>query len=677
MKQYAIPSITKERFQNPLTIENKGDLPEEECRINGDPFVLKYNGEYFCYSTGKKNVNILHSQDLIHFEHLGGCLLDEGRYDFWAPCVIYLNGKFYMYYSSNPQGINDDHAHCLRVAAADTPYGPFIFQKQLLDLFSIDPHAVKSETGDLIMFYSANNYSGTDRNFAGTIILVDEMTDPFTLAGSPRPAVMPSMKEEMFMENRFGDGRDWYTIEGAFYIKKRETEYLMYSANAFTDPSYFIGYASTKSSPGLSGNKWNKYPNDMDYDPLICQNDKVMGTGHNSVVKAPNNVDEWIVYHGNDKKGSASEIPSNREMRIDPILFGKNRMYTVAPSSDWMDAPMQPSYKNLCRNGLKNEIFEAGDWSTDWEGLHQKKRNTIARCHIKDIKAENYIFEVSLRWQAIHIGGRYGAYAAYQDNCNNVQVIINEGEKTIELYSVQNGCGMLISSARLERDFKFDVFHKLTIKRTAALFLIYMDDVFYMKGKCSIRESSVGLITYYTGADYASLEVTEYLELNKENAQEFAGQTKACKDTPEKNWIISGDEITGYAIDSDRLLIMQEKTRYRFSANLEQLVRKKSLYSGVYAAYFDEDNYIAVVLNVLERKTAIRSCECGIIKEQLIDTEDFESNTSITVMRYDNRLIIMLGAITVFDEEIWSKECCCGLYAELRTKFSGIEFLVI
>jgi hypothetical protein len=500
------------------------------------------------------------------------------------------------------------------------------------------------------------------------------MMDPYTLVKDPKPVILPSIKEEMFMENRFGDGRDWYTIEGAFYLQKGDREYLMYSANAFTNPSYFIGYSRAEKASGLSNCSWSKYPNNTDYDPLICQNDKIMGTGHNSVVKAPNNVDDWIVYHGKERENHKKELPTNREMRIDPIIYGIKQLYTIAPSSELQDAPSEPLYRNLYKDEAGKEVFVSGNWNLCGGGLCQDNKNIISNAYLKDISTENYILEVNTRWHAYHLGGRYGMFAAYYDNQNNVQVILNEGEHTVELYAILNGCQTQVISVKLEKEFDFAVYHKLTIKRTAKQFLLYVDDLYRVEGVYSIGKSTVGLISYYTGTDYASLELTEYLELNKENVAEFATQLLSDGNTLEKNWVITEEGIVGYSIDSKNLFINQKKSRYRFSVNLEQQLKKQNAYSGIYAAYYDETNYIALLLDPADKKITVKTSRNGVVSATTTASDEAELNT-ITVKRYDNKIIILVGTATILKDVIDLGDCHCGFYAETRTLFSGIELL--
>ena len=67
-----------------------------------DPFVLKFRGEYFAYCTGDApdgNVfGILRSRDLVKWEYVGSAMepLASRPPFYWAPEVIYDNGKFYF-----------------------------------------------------------------------------------------------------------------------------------------------------------------------------------------------------------------------------------------------------------------------------------------------------------------------------------------------------------------------------------------------------------------------------------------------------------------------------------------------------------------------------------------------------------------------------------------------------
>src|SRR5690606_5730947 len=70
-----------------------------------DPFALKYLDQYWCYCTGfwhdGRCFGVLHSPNLVDWRELGGAMapLDDVSNCYWAPEVVYDNGRFLMYYS--------------------------------------------------------------------------------------------------------------------------------------------------------------------------------------------------------------------------------------------------------------------------------------------------------------------------------------------------------------------------------------------------------------------------------------------------------------------------------------------------------------------------------------------------------------------------------------------------
>lgn len=91
-----------------------------------DPYILEANGKYYIYATGAEGVNVYRSDDLFGgYEYLGITGMVEGRKQYWAPSVIELDGKFYMYVSCMPEKATDAHEEAMFVMTADKPEGPF------------------------------------------------------------------------------------------------------------------------------------------------------------------------------------------------------------------------------------------------------------------------------------------------------------------------------------------------------------------------------------------------------------------------------------------------------------------------------------------------------------------------------------------------------------------------
>lgn len=266
-------------------------------RAQPDPYILKADdGFYYLYVSGADNAGIYRAASPEgEWDYCGGAFDEEGFYEYWAPCVVCEGGVYYMYYSSVPQGCEDMHEQAIKVATSTRPDGGFVYRKTLLAPFSIDAHVVKSG-GDYYIFYSRNDY---EAERAGTYIVVDKLRDLFTAEGNPVSVVLPTLDEEIFMRDRFRKGQDWHTIEGAFYFRKGDDHYLMYSGNSYQSKYYFIGYAYAHGAQeDLRRLHFRKMPDEHTYAPLVCRSAEETGTGHNSLLEEDGVY--TIVYHGRD-----------------------------------------------------------------------------------------------------------------------------------------------------------------------------------------------------------------------------------------------------------------------------------------------------------------------------------------------------------------------------------------
>lgn len=295
---------------------------EGEPKAQPDPYIICHDGKFYIYSTDIDGVNVYSADSLDNWQYLGYALKQEGYKEFWAPCVIFLHGVFYMYYSSFPCGGDDVHKQQIKVATSKSPEGPFKYVKDLLEPFTIDPHVVQTESG-LYMFYSLNDYSAER---PGTYIALDKMTDPLTMEGKPATVVVPTLDEEIFCRNRFKAGEHWHTIEGAFYFYREGWHYLMYSGNSYLSPDYFIGYSAAKGEYGdLRDIPFKKMPDDLTYAPVLRQTDFVEGMGHNSVLVLEDGC--YIVHHGRFL-GERKKEHDTRTFFISP-LSAKDGVLTV------------------------------------------------------------------------------------------------------------------------------------------------------------------------------------------------------------------------------------------------------------------------------------------------------------------------------------------------------------
>ncbi len=274
------------------------EINKEKYIGQADPFILESGGRFYIYTTGKDGIYAYSSDELLSGWKFEGRVFHYDNptvHDYWAPSVIELDGTFYMYNSFEYYDDVPDkggHHQAMFVSSSKNPLGPFENAKQLLHPFSIDSHVVKNENG-LFIFYSTNTFEGSR---IGTYIVVDRLLDPETVEGKPVPVVTASIDEEIYCRDRYEKGIHWHTIEGAFYFREGDWQYVMYSGACYENEKYFIGYARAKTDEtDLTKIRFEKYPDDKTYAPVLNSNEWEEGTGHHSMIKHKG---EWYaIYH--------------------------------------------------------------------------------------------------------------------------------------------------------------------------------------------------------------------------------------------------------------------------------------------------------------------------------------------------------------------------------------------
>jgi arabinan endo-1,5-alpha-L-arabinosidase len=295
-----------------------------------DPFVLRTEDRYVAYGTGSavegRVFEILVSPDLVTWTSAGGALLPlppEHGTDYWAPEVAEAEGRFWMYYS-----VGHGHAaHHLRVAAADTPLGPFVDAGVNLtpdERFAIDPHPFRDRDGSWYLYYARDVLEGER---VGTSLAVAPMPSMTSLAGRGRSVLAPSADWQIFERQRSMYGRvyDWHTLEGPTVRAHDGAYYCVYSGGSFLGEGYGVAWARADSPLG----PWTE-PADGSNRLLATVPGHVRGPGHNSIVTTFGGSDV-LVYHAWDEAGE------KRQMCIDPLLWQADGPTTPGPS--WTEQP--------------------------------------------------------------------------------------------------------------------------------------------------------------------------------------------------------------------------------------------------------------------------------------------------------------------------------------------------
>jgi GH43 family beta-xylosidase len=377
-----------------------------------DPFVLKYRGEYWAYCTGRwhdgRCFGVLRSRDLVAWQPVAGAmepLPDErlgeagvSAIHYWAPEVTYDNGRFYMYYSVG----NEAHMQ-IRVAVAEHPAGPFADSGRRLtsEPFAIDAHVFVDDDGRRYLFY-ATDY--LDHSHVGTGTARDLLIDPYTLAGHPTPVTRPRYDWHVYDPQRAEKGGvRWHTIEGSFVLKRKGRYYQMFSGGNWQNVSYGVSYAvsDTIDTPA----EWTQTADGEQTLPILrTLPGQVIGPGHNSVVRGPDNQQLFCVYHR-----WAGEV---RALAIDPLDWAGARMLVLGPSNQPRPAPLGPTCADFFDAARADGLgpgwrCAGGRWLVMEGAAHQTSADGAALAE-RDTLAESFVAEVSLRASGDPGAVRYG-----------------------------------------------------------------------------------------------------------------------------------------------------------------------------------------------------------------------------------------------------------------------------
>ena len=477
-----------------------------------DPFVLKYNGEYYAYGTvpiGRCAIPVLHSTDLIEWRRVGNALEPFAReFDcFWAPEVAYDNGTFFMFYSA---GGREGEGHQIRVATAEHPTGPFRDEETILapdDPFSIDAHPFRDEDGQWYLFYCHDFLEGER---PGTGIVVDRLLDMRSLAGERRVVVRAHADWNLFQRQRHWYNRvwDWYTIEGAFVTKHADRYYCFYSGGAWKEPNYGIGCVVADQPAGPYRIESSRsFP-----EVLRTVPGRVVGPGHCAVALAPDNLHPYLIYHAWDVKHTA------RLMRMDALVWTAAGPVCKGPTTSPQPAPPLPFFRDLFGGPSLDEHswrVQGGAWRTEGSQAiqedHEAQQAALLFTGMPPRTA--YLLEVNLRRLGTSAASEtYGLYVCYEDPDNFVELsLANEPPELIWRCVVHGDeverrvLGLPAQGSR----FQPRSYHQLLVRRQGGQASVWVDRVLAGANLPVLATANhVGLFTRNASAAFAGVSLT-------------------------------------------------------------------------------------------------------------------------------------------------------------------------
>ena len=303
-------SASAEDYKNPIAVQNAQGVKMDAA----DPFVMRFNGKYYLYTTGAEEIRVYESEDLVHWAFKGHCTQDgEGRIAY-APEVFYWRGAFYMITSPRGQG------HY--IMRSDSPLGPF---RRVTGNFgySIDGSLFAADNGKLYMLNLPGNKS------IG-VVEIDENT--MTPKG---------------VNKATGVTLNHWT-EGPGMIRRGEWTYLTFTGNHYLSTGYRVAWASRK------GDALGRYTQPKDHTLMINSvfKDPFTGLGHSANFYGPDLDSIYTSYHCHAPEQTGGGLV--RWYNLDRLLTNGGWLYTTGPSDTAMPVPNQPDAQGDAQGDLRD-----------------------------------------------------------------------------------------------------------------------------------------------------------------------------------------------------------------------------------------------------------------------------------------------------------------------------------
>lgn len=504
-----------------------------------DPYVFKFCGEYWAICTGYWHdggvFGLLHSRDLVHWKDYGSAVnpppFDQPCY--WAPEIFYDNGKFYLYYS-----VGNEEDMEIRVAVADHPAGKYVDSGYRLthQKFAIDAHVFVDEDNSRWLFYATDFLEHTH---IGTGTVRDRMLSPFQLEGKPQPVSRARYDWQVYDPVRASKGNvRWHTIEGSFVLKRKGVYYQMFSGGNWQNPTYGVSFAKTRDL--LAPGEWEQFSDGEKILPILMTiPGKVVGPGHNSVVRGTDNFQLFCVYHrwAEDLRG--------RLLAIDRMDFVGERILILGASYEAQIPPNAPTVFDFFDNDSIAGLGE--NWICDrnesWlvnsnaavSNVEAEKAEAVCR-----IESNCFLVEVSSK--ALSFGEKTNGYGfcLREEEKAVLSCLILPLTKQIEI-SAENESRVF----DLPTDFNPLAFHLWRVEVDNFFVKIKLDEAnFQFEKQLEIAPTQFALCSRSMSAAFSGFALTVGFEelFERQNA-----------DLTKLGWFAEKGEIKAWQISNSRL----------------------------------------------------------------------------------------------------------------------------
>lgn len=315
----------------PGPVQNATD-PGRETYTNpiypsgSSPFLIRHAGSYYYTQTMNDHVSIWKASRISELssakEHV--VYAPAGIYHFSSPCLHWLDGKWYLYFSSDDgTGRDIRHIYIMENPAEDPLEGSFVMKGWFNTGNEKDIHPTTFEhRGKRYLLWSALSRESPGKTDVWRINIAP-LANPWTLGGRPVVISSPQYEWECQWIDEDGTASPYpsFINEGpAFLYSRDSTRLLVYFAASETYTSYYcegLTIASAEDDP-LNPSSWHKLP-----EPVFSKSEEngVLGAGHINFFSSGDEL--YILYNGKSRFRDMKAV-DNRSTRMQPVSWGED-----------------------------------------------------------------------------------------------------------------------------------------------------------------------------------------------------------------------------------------------------------------------------------------------------------------------------------------------------------------
>lgn len=482
----------------------------------------------------------------------------------------------------------------IRVAVADSPAGKYVDSGHRLttEKFAIDAHVFVDEDNSRWLFYATDFLEHTH---IGTGTVRDRLLSPYQLAGKSQPVSRAKYDWQVYDPVRANKGNvRWHTIEGSYVIKRKGVYYQMFSGGNWQNPTYGVSFSKTRDL--LAPGEWQQYSDGEKILPILKTiPGKVIGPGHNSVVRGTDNFQLFCVYHC-----WADDLQRGRLLAIDRMEFVGERMLILGASFEPQESPNSPAFFDFFDDDSLSGLGEKWICDSDENWL---VNSNVAVSHALTEKAEavcrveSNCFLVEVSSKALNfVGSESGSgFRLKQNDTVVLSCMILPQSRRILI-----SAGDVNQIFDLTTDFNPWAFHHWRVEVNNLLIKIKLDEAnFLLEKELESAPTNIALCSQSMSAAFSGFALTVGFEELFDNRNVDLIKLGWVAEKGEINsWQISGGRLESASSDSGGSVLLKNLPLENFElvANVRCVVDGATLL-GEFGFYFkqpDAETFVTV-----------------------------------------------------------------------------------